>query len=403
MNSSTVSRLTRLSSRTDIGLGGQRRTFSKCPFASIITATAPAVGPKARAIVDDFYPRMFRQNPETKAFFNPANQFAEPPRQRMALANAVVAYATNIEDLTPLLPAVEIIAHKHCGLSVEPQHYTIVHKNLMESIAEVLGADVVTEEIGGAWSDAVLQLAKILYDREEELYKMAEARQGGWRGLKDFKLVNKRAVSEEGDCMEFTFEDASGSREPIDFTTGQFLTLHMKQEGATPRHYTVTNKPGEPFLQCCVKRIEKGFVSNALHELDLDATVGLAAPFGVFSMGEKQSVLISAGIGATPMTGFLASKAEQVALAVHVDRSAATQPFKEEFVASGVSTHFHYTESEGRPTGKDLVDTVLKSHIASDCDFFLCGPTPFLADMKGALESAGATGVHCDVFGPELA
>merc|ERR1719327_394133 len=81
-----------------------------CPFAEILKATAPIVAPKVPEIVDDFYPRMFQNNPETKAFFNPANQFKDPPLQRIALGNAVVAYASNIEKPENLAEAIEIIA-----------------------------------------------------------------------------------------------------------------------------------------------------------------------------------------------------------------------------------------------------------------------------------------------------
>merc|ERR1712107_203480 len=64
------------------------------------------------------------------AFFNQANQFAEPPMQRLALANAVVAYASNVDTLANVSGAVNLIAHKHCGLGVEPEHYGIVHKKI---------------------------------------------------------------------------------------------------------------------------------------------------------------------------------------------------------------------------------------------------------------------------------
>jgi len=375
-------------------VSGNSGESAGCPFADIIKATAPVVAPKCRAIIDDFYPRLFEQNPETKAFFNQANQFAEPPKQRMALTNAVIAYASNIDDLTPVLPAVELIANKHVGLTVQPDHYGIVHKNLMESIGHVLG-DVVTEEIGKGWSDAVLALAKIMSAREEELYKMAEARTGGWRGVKEFKVVDKRKVANA--CMEFTFEAVEG-KGPIDFTTGQFLTLHLK--GATPRHYTVTNKPGESFLQCCIKKIDKGHVSNAMHEIEIGTIVNLAPPFGVFMLKERPAVLISAGIGATPMKSFIETSPEKIKLALHVDRDVESQPFVKEF--SNVPTHFHYTAQSGRPAPKDFIDGVLKPHLA-ECDFFLCGPGPFLSDMKKALTEAGAQGVYVDVFGPELA
>jgi len=372
--------------------------MSGCPFAAIIKATTPAVGPKARDIVDSFYPRMFKNNPETKAFFNPANQFADPPVQRMALTNAIIAYATNIEELGNLGEAVSIIAHKHAALQVAPEHYPIVHKNLMESIGEVLG-DVVTPEIGAAWSDAVLALAQILIDTEAGLYKMAAERTGGWSGVKDFRVSRKRNVTE--DCVELTFEAVDG-KGPIDFTAGQFLTIHLKQKGATPRHYTVTSSPGQDFLQCCIKKIPGGFVSNAAHALKERDIVGLTPPFGTFGLKAGPAVLISAGIGVTPMKTFLSSVPENVRLAVHIDKSEATHPFKAEMEASGVGTKFYYTEQSGRPTIGELVDEVSKPYL-SECDFFLCGPPTFVSELKTALEAAGAKSVNVDVFGPGLA
>jgi len=370
-----------------------------CPFVDIVKATAPAVAPKVPEIVNDFYPRMFKNNPEAQAFFNPANQFADPPLQRMALANAVVAYASNIDHLENLTEAVQIIAHKHCGLSVQADHYAIVHKNLMESIAHVLG-EVVTPEIGNGWSEAVLELAKILINTEKDLYQQAAKRRGGWIGTKDFKITNMRQVTDE--CVEFTFEPVSGAG-PIDFTPGQFLTLHLKQAGATPRHYTITNAPGQDFLQCCVKKISKGFISNAMHNMKIGDVLGLTPPFGVFKMTARPAVLISAGIGATPMKSFLESAPQQIRFVLHVDKDKAAHPFKAEMDAAGVPSHFHYTREMGcRPSPEQLVQTVLKPYL-SECDFFLCGPAAFLSDMSTALKKGGATGVYCDVFGPSLA
>jgi nitric oxide dioxygenase len=371
-----------------------------CPFAAIIKETTPAVGPKVPEIINDFYPRLFKNNPEAKAFFNPANQFADPPRQRLALANAVVAYASNIDDLGPLLVkggAVDLICHKHCGLGVQSPHYQLVHDNLMASIAHILGSDVVTPEIGKAWSDAVLFLAKALIGKEKELYKIAEARTGGWKGVRDFKVAKKRLAATN--AMEFTFEPIDNEG-PIDFTPGQFLTLHMKKEGATPRHYTVTSAPGESFLQCCIKKVDKGFVSNNMHDIEEGTIVGLAPPFGAFEMHEKPAVLISAGIGATPMKSFMTSSPDKVKFALHVDKDEDAVPFKDIF--GKFANKFHYTSTAGRPKGSDLVESALKPYI-SECDFYLCGPPEFLADVKGALEAAGAKGVFVDVFGPALA
>jgi nitric oxide dioxygenase len=372
--------------------------MSGCPFAAIVKATAPAVAPKVTEIVDDFYPRMFRNNPEAKGFFNPANMYDEPPLQRQALANAVIAYASNIDQLGNLAEAVEVISNKHCGLGVKPEHYGIVHKNLMESIGHVLG-DIVTPEIGTGWSDAVLALAKILTEAEANLYKAAESRRGGWSGVKDFKVSNIRRLT--ADCAEFTFHPVDGSG-PIDFTPGQFLTVHLKQEGATPRHYTVTNAPGKDFLQCCPKKVPMGLVSNTLHSMKEGDIVGLSAPFGVFKMKEGDAVLISAGIGATPMKSFIESAPGQVKFILHIDKNENTHPFKEEMLDSGATTHFIYTEKSGRPIAENIVKEQLSPYL-KQCNFYLCGPGPFLQDWKAALEEAGAKSVNMDIFGPTLA
>lgn len=374
-----------------------------CPFAAIVGATAPAVAPKVPEIINDFYPRLFKENPETKAFFNPANQFKDPPLQRQALGNAVVAYASNIENLGALTGAVEIIAHKHCGLSVAPEHYPIVHKNLMASIGHVLG-DVVTPEIGSGWSEAVLFLAKVLWEKEEELYKMAEARAGGWRGKKDFKVIQIRQVSAK--CKEFTFEAVEGTG-PIDFTPGQFLTLHLGIDGATPRHYTVTSAPGESYLKCCIKNVDNGFVSGSMHSLEVGMVVGLSPPFGVFGLHEKPAVLISAGIGITPMKCFLESNPGQIRFALHVDRDEAEHPFKADIEAltgenKDVETECWYTSKKGRPTAEQLVEGFLKPYI-KDCDFYLCASPEMQGSLQKALKEAGAEGVYVDSFTPELA
>jgi len=367
----------------------------RCPFHEIVKATVPAVAPRAREIVDDFYPRMFANNPETKAFFNPANQFEEPNRQRMALTNAVLAYASNIDQVDKLADAVAIITHKHAGLGVQAEHYPIVHKNLLASIAHVMG-DAVTPEIGEGWSEAVLALAKILIGEEKKLYGMAEARSGGWAGVKDFKVSAKRALTQ--DCAELTFVPAEGPAVSIDFTPGQFLTVHVKKAGATPRHYTVTSAPGCPYLQCCPKKI--GFVSGALHDLEEGDVVGLSPPFGVFALTEKPAVLISAGIGVTPMKAFLQACPEKVALAVHVDKAPETHPFRQEFLDSGVKTHFHYTSRDGRPAAAELVEH-MKGHLG-DCAFFLCGPSGFVSSVSDALRQGGVEDVYIDAFGPTM-
>jgi nitric oxide dioxygenase len=368
-----------------------------CPFAGIVKQTAPLLKPHAKEIVDDLYPRMFLQTPELFSFFNPANQFADKNGKRMALTKAVLAYAPHVDDPEKIADAVEFIAHKHCGLGVAPQHYPLVREKLMASMSEVLGQDMVTPEMRCGWIEAVDTLAGILTDEEKRLYHMAESRRGGWGGVKEFRISTVRNVANE--CAEFTFVPMAGSG-PIDFTAGQALTLHIHKQGATPRHYTVTNAPGKEYLQCCIKRVEGGLVSDAMHAMSPGDVVGIAAPFGVFCLGERPAVLLSAGIGITPMKSFLDAVPDKIRLAIHVDKSEAAHPFRTEFKDANVKTHVHYTSKSGRPSPQILMKDLMP--FVQECDFFLCGPGGFLQEMKEALMAAGAKRVHCDVFGPML-
>jgi nitric oxide dioxygenase len=94
-----------------------------------VKATIPLLvetGPKLTA---HFYDRMFTHNPELKEIFNMSNQ--RNGDQREALFNAIAAYASNIENLAALLPAVEKIAQKHTSFQIKPEQYNIVGGHLL--------------------------------------------------------------------------------------------------------------------------------------------------------------------------------------------------------------------------------------------------------------------------------
>ena len=80
----------------------------------------------------------------------------------------VYAAAQNIDRLESLLPAVKMVAHKHRGLGVKPEHYPIVGQHLLGAIKEVLG-DAATDEIIDAWADAYEVIAQVFIDVEADM------------------------------------------------------------------------------------------------------------------------------------------------------------------------------------------------------------------------------------------
>mmetsp|Transcript_84193 Transcript_84193/g.160841 ORF Transcript_84193/g.160841 Transcript_84193/m.160841 type:complete len:398 (+) Transcript_84193:57-1250(+) len=371
-----------------------------------VKATAPVVAPLASKITEDFYPRLLSKNPAAWAFFNKTNQ--KKGMQQQALADAVVAYASNIENLAPLLPAVAKISNRHCALGVTPDLYQMVHDTLMASIGEVLG-DAVTPEIGEAWSNAVMALAEICINEEEKLYKAAEERKGGWRGYKDFELVKKEKVGEDTVAFNFAACDSPGTG--IDFTHGQYLSIRVNEEKSgviSPRHYTVTSNPGDAFLQCTTRHVKgaqggapDGAVSTYMHtKMEVGDTVRLAPPFGVFTpdlvLGEDKNVaFVTAGIGITLAKAMSSAPSVNTIGTMHVDRSedhtgcmADQLPGKVKARSYGQS---HAAVKE--QIAKFAVD------VGRSSQYVLCGPIPFMKDAREALQDAGCSNIHFELFG----
>ncbi|CAF4572438.1 unnamed protein product [Rotaria sp. Silwood1] len=85
------------------------------------------------------------------------------------LANIIYFAAENIDQLKALMPQIYTIAHKHRALTVQPEHYSIVGKYILQAISEFLD-DKVTSDILDAWSAAYTVIANIFIDTEKKLY-----------------------------------------------------------------------------------------------------------------------------------------------------------------------------------------------------------------------------------------
>jgi len=376
-----------------------------------VVATAPVVAPKALDITKNFYTNMFKKHPTLLAYFNPAHNIPISIHQPKALAASIVAYASNISDLSPLLVPggpVEAICHRHCALAVYPQQYTVVYENVMAAIAKVLGS-VVSPEIGAAWSEAVLFLAKAFIDLEESIYQMLENREGGWSGPIPFEV--SEIVDVAKDVKSISFKPPKGSileKQRFEFSPGQYLSLQIDIDGdglTAPRHYTVTSPPFADFLQCTVKKIPGGKLSTYVHEnLKVGDTVKLLAPLGVFTAEPKNvesAVLMSAGIGVTPMVTLRNALGDKVKLSVHVDRTPEAHAYRKDFQDS-CKCFDSYSYGKTRVSPKDLVQQTL-TKVGNDHVFFICGPEEWMDCVQKELLQNGAKKVMCEVFGSQMA
>ncbi|KAA8571434.1 hypothetical protein EYC84_001435 [Monilinia fructicola] len=282
----------------------------------IIKATVPVVQEHGTTITTTFYKNVLAANPALNNIFNQTNQKnGDQPR---ALAGALAAYAANIDNLSVLSNAVERICQKHASLFIRPEHYPIVGKYLLEAMGEVLGS-ALTPEILDAWTAAYGQLAKIMIDREAQLYQEA----GDWNEWRDFKIVKK--VQESSIITSFYLEPVDEKLLPI-FKPGQYISVQVQvpQLGyLQSRQYSLSDQPNEKYYRISVKRedalespslntsVEAGLISNTLHStLNEGDIVQVSPPQGEFfldleSNPESPVILISAGVGLTPMISIL--------------------------------------------------------------------------------------------------
>jgi hemoglobin-like flavoprotein len=135
---------------------------------AIVKSTAPALEQRGIEITTAMYKRLF-QNKEVEAMFDKAaQQSGEQPRR---LAAAILAYAKNIDHLEKLTAAVGRMVSRHCDTQVKAEHYPYVAEALLPAIREVLGEDVATDEVLGAWGEAYWMLADILIEAERKEYE----------------------------------------------------------------------------------------------------------------------------------------------------------------------------------------------------------------------------------------
>lgn len=378
----------------------------------IIKATAPVVGANAGAITSHFYPLMFERYPSVKTLFNQTHQ--QKGTQPQALANALVAYATNIDELGNLSEAVSLIVHKHCSLNILPEHYPIVGECLMEAIGAVLG-DAVTAEVADAWQTAYQQLANLLIDAEEKVYQMHSERQGGWRGERDFKLT--RIVKESDVISSFYFSPCAGES-VIDFTAGQYIGLVLNINGTSVRrNYSLSDAPGKTELRISVKREDDGLVSGYLHnQLKEGEIVSLIAPAGDFVLkpSERPVVFITGGVGITPAISMLNScvdSAKEVVF-IHAAINSAHHAFAkhiQDLTAQydNLSSYVIYEkplagdQSDGKGfLTKELLQNALNNNL--DVDLYFLGPKPFMMCVNKIADELGipTSQRHHEFFGP---
>lgn len=386
---------------------------------SLVKATVPALEAHGLDIVHEMYSRMF-QNPAIRDLFNQSHH-GDAGSQPRALTGAILAYASNIDNLGALAPAVERIAQKHVGLQILPEHYPYVADALLGAIKAVLG-DAATDEILAAWGEAYWFLANILIAREGRIYTEQKDATGGWNGWRDFRI--EQVVQESSVIKSFILRPADGGA-VMAHRPGQYLTFWFDLPGHPPikRNYSISSAPNGETYRISVKREPHGLATGWLHDEAGPGTVlKVAAPAGEFFLAEtteRPIVLLSGGVGLTPMVAMLealvAQGSEARVLYVHGTHNRETHAMRDHvrsLATQGKAVQvidFHQTPLADEVAGRDydhagiITDEWLATNTpVADADYYICGPRPFLRHAVATLSLAGvqANRVHYEFFGP---
>jgi ferredoxin-NADP reductase/MOSC domain-containing protein YiiM len=242
-----------------------------------------------------------------------------------------------------------------------------------------------------------------------------------WRGFRPFRVSRK--ARESDDVISLVLEPTDG-RPIAAALPGQFIVLRLEPAPGAPalmRSYSLSGEPSAERYRVSVKRESHGAASVYVDDrLEVGDIVQVSAARGSFTLrpGAAPVVLLSVGIGATPVLAMLHALAAEGSMReiwwLYGARSGREHPFAEETrmllkaLAHGRShIRFSSPDPEDRPgvdfdaPGRLDMEALKALSLPPDGDFYICGPTAFMSDLTAGLAAWGVARdrIHTEGFG----
>jgi ferredoxin-NADP reductase/MOSC domain-containing protein YiiM len=241
-----------------------------------------------------------------------------------------------------------------------------------------------------------------------------------WQGFRSFRVARK--TRESATVTSVVIEPADG--QPVaDALPGQFIVLRLGGASGLNlmRSYSLSGAPGGLSYRISVKREPQGAASSYIDDrLHVGDRVDASAARGSFTLkpGNTPVVLLSAGIGVTPVLAMLHAEAAEASTReiwwLYGTRSGREHPFAEETRALlGKLVHSHSHICYSAPDSEDQLNAnfdtrgrldrrVLESlRLPGNGDYYICGPSDFMRDITAGLHALGVEPdqIHTEIFG----
>ena len=242
-----------------------------------------------------------------------------------------------------------------------------------------------------------------------------------WTGFRPLRVSQK--TRESRNVTSLVLEPADQS--PLTAAVpGQFIVVRLKPAPDTPalmRSYSLSGEPSDRRYRISVKREAHGVAGAYIDtQVRVDDVIEVSAPRGNFTLGPggEPVVLLSAGIGATPVLAMLHALAAEASPRevwwIYGARNSGEHPFAAEtrtLLKALPRSHSHICYSSPNPEDRPAIDfdapgrldtpVLEKLGVPPDAHFYLCGPTAFMSDLTADLAAWGVAPdrIHTEIFG----
>ena len=356
----------------------------------------------------------------------------------------VTCYRVGIRMGEPRMPAL-LVSQKRPGF-----YLRVLREGEVGAGDEIVKVAEAEERMTVADVDALLYSANHPRDRLERALRI-KVLSPGWRGSFEALLASQSAGAATGnaglapseaahpaspgfhrlavtatdqeseDVLSFTMQSPDGRPLPSALP-GQYVVVRVQRPGDVAvlfRSYSLSGPPSADRFRISVKIEPNGVVGNYLREhVHKGESLYASSPRGSFVLrtAEEPVVLLSAGIGATPVLAMLhalsAARSPRQVLWIHAARNRQHHPFAAEAqrlllqLSHGRSYVCYSRPGTQEKLGKDFDAAgrlsradFAKIGLPRDAQVYMCGPSQFMADMK---EELSASGVAPDRINVEL-